>query len=310
MSRDPLREAVAARLEWLRILGVSDLPLRKDPVPAAGVAPRPAPPRLPDESPAVAAAPSPSPSPTGSSEPSTGPIAPAPQGGLFGSAPADDEAAGGRRGSGRAADAARSGVGAASPLLGATSPEGTDAAAALQAIRDDLGDCRRCRLCEKRTQVVFGVGDPQARLMFIGAGPGADEDAQGEPFVGRAGQLLTKMIEAMGLTRSQVYIANVVKCRPPENRTPLPDEVATCSPFLLRQIAAIRPRVIVCLGTPSAQAILGTRETITRLRGTFRDVGGYRIMPTFHPAYLLRNPAAKREVWDDLKQVMAVLAAP
>jgi DNA polymerase len=163
-------------------------------------------------------------------------------------------------------------------------------------------------LCERRTQVVFGVGDPGAKLMFIGEGPGADEDAQGEPFVGRAGQLLTKMIEAMGLKRSQVYIANVVKCRPPENRTPLPDEVATCSPFLFRQITAIGPRVIVCLGTPSAQAILGTRETITRLRGTFREVGGFRVMPTFHPAYLLRNPAAKREVWEDLKQVMAALA--
>ena len=178
----------------------------------------------------------------------------------------------------------------------------------LRLIREEIGDCRRCRLCEKRTQVVFGVGDPEARLMFVGEGPGADEDARGEPFVGRAGQLLTKMIEAMGLQRSQVYIANVVKCRPPENRTPLPDEVATCSPFLFRQIAAIRPRVIVCLGTPSAQAVLGTRETITRLRGTFREVGGVRVMPTFHPAYLLRNPAAKREVWDDLKQVMAALS--
>jgi uracil-DNA glycosylase family 4 len=178
----------------------------------------------------------------------------------------------------------------------------------LDRIREDLGECRRCRLCERRTQVVFGVGDPNARLMFIGEGPGADEDAQGEPFVGRAGQLLTKMIEAMGLKRGQVYIANVVKCRPPENRTPLPDEVATCSPFLFRQIAAIHPRVIVCLGTPSAQAVLGTRETITRLRGTFREVGGFRVMPTFHPAYLLRNPAAKREVWDDLQQVMAALA--
>src|SRR5262249_6836037 len=154
-----------------------------------------------------------------------------------------------------------------------------------------LGDCLRCRLSEKRTQIVFGVGNPGARLMFVGEGPGADEDAQGEPFVGRAGQLLTRIIEAMQLARSEVYIANIVKCRPPENRTPLPDEVATCAPFLFRQIAAIRPRVVVCLGTPAAQTLLGTRETITKLRGAFRDVGGIRVMPTFHPAYLLRNPA-------------------
>jgi DNA polymerase len=194
---------------------------------------------------------------------------------------------------------------APAPAVAAKDPAGLEG---LRRIREEIGDCRRCRLCERRTQVVFGVGDPAARLMFIGEGPGADEDAQGEPFVGRAGQLLTKMIEAMGLKRGQVYIANVVKCRPPENRTPLPDEVATCSPFLFRQIAAIAPRVIVCLGTPSAQAVLGTRETITRLRGTFREVGGFRVMPTFHPAYLLRNPAAKKEVWEDLKQVMAALA--
>ncbi|HET6277838.1 MAG TPA: uracil-DNA glycosylase, partial [Candidatus Polarisedimenticolia bacterium] len=182
-----------------------------------------------------------------------------------------------------------------------------DAAGRLSLIRADLGDCRRCRLHEKRSNIVFGVGDPQARLMFIGEGPGADEDRQGEPFVGRAGQLLTKIIEAIGLRRDQVYIANVVKCRPPENRTPLPDEVITCSPFLFQQIAAIRPRVIVCLGTPAAQTVLGTRETITRLRGTFHEVDGIRIMPTFHPAYLLRNPAAKREVWADMKLVMACL---
>jgi DNA polymerase len=143
--------------------------------------------------------------------------------------------------------------------------------------------------------------------MFVGEGPGADEDRQGEPFVGRAGQLLTKIIESIGLRREDVYIANVVKCRPPENRTPLPDEVATCSPFLFRQILAIRPRIIVCLGTPAAQAVLGTRETITRMRGTFREIEGFTVMPTFHPAYLLRNPAAKREVWEDMKQVMAAL---
>jgi len=195
----------------------------------------------------------------------------------------------------------------ASPIATTVPPDAPDAAARLSLIRADLGDCHRCKLHEKRTSIVFGVGDPQARLMFIGEGPGADEDRQGEPFVGRAGQLLTKIIEAMGLRRDQVYIANVVKCRPPENRTPLPDEVITCSPFLFQQIAAIRPRVIVCLGTPAAQTVLGTRETITRMRGAFREVDGIRIMPTFHPAYLLRNPAAKREVWDDMKLVMACL---
>jgi len=200
-------------------------------------------------------------------------------------------------------------TGAASPLAGPPLPEGTSPAVGLGLIREEIGDCRRCRLCEKRTQIVFGVGSPQARLMFVGEGPGADEDVQGEPFVGRAGQLLTKIIESMGLRRQDVYIANVVKCRPPENRTPLPDEVATCSPFLFRQILAIRPRVIVCLGTPAAQAILGTRETITRLRGAFREIEGFKVMPTFHPAYLLRNPAAKREVWEDMKQVLAFLAA-
>jgi len=302
MSRDPAeaRQALAARLEWLRILGVSEIAVKRTSVrsgspeaagavaaPARDAPPPPAPPRATD--PPIASAP-----------------AGLPRLGLFGSDPQEtpeEEPSQAVRTS-----AGRSGAVAASPLLSATAPEGMDAATALRAIREDLGDCRRCRLCERRTQVVFGVGDPFARLLFVGEGPGADEDAQGEPFVGRAGQLLTRMIEAMGLARGQVYIANVVKCRPPENRTPLPDEVATCSPFLFRQIAAIRPKVIVCLGTPSAQAVLGTRETITRLRGTFRDVGGYRVMPTFHPAYLLRNPAAKREVWDDLKQVMAALA--
>jgi DNA polymerase len=201
----------------------------------------------------------------------------------------------------------------ASPLvavLAAPAPADLEPAAALAALRDEIGDCRRCRLCEQRTTIVFGVGNPGARLMFVGEGPGADEDAQGEPFVGRAGQLLTKIIEAMGLRRADVYIANIVKCRPPGNRTPLPDEVGTCAPFLFRQIAAIRPEVIVCLGTPAAQTLFGSRETITKIRGIFRAIEGVRVMPTFHPAYLLRNPAAKREVWEDMKQVMAVLTPP
>lgn len=196
---------------------------------------------------------------------------------------------------------------AVSPGVAGPGPGAADKAAELASIRQDLGDCRRCRLSEGRSNIVFGVGNPLARLMFVGEGPGADEDRQGEPFVGRAGQLLTRIIESMGLRRSEVYIANVVKCRPPENRTPLPDEVGTCSPFLLRQIAAIKPRVIVCLGTPAAQTLLETRATITRLRGTFKEVQGIQIMPTFHPAYLLRNPAAKKEVWEDMKKVMALL---
>jgi DNA polymerase len=196
-----------------------------------------------------------------------------------------------------------------SPLALAEAPPAEDAGASLALILQDLGDCTRCRLSEKRNNIVFGVGSPGARLMFVGEGPGADEDRQGEPFVGRAGKLLTRIIESIGLKREDVYIANVVKCRPPENRTPQTDEIATCSPFLFQQIVAIRPRVPVCLGTPATQTVLGTRSTITHLRGRFHDVAGIRIMPTFHPAYLLRNPAAKKDVWEDMKKVMACLKA-
>jgi uracil-DNA glycosylase len=202
------------------------------------------------------------------------------------------------------------------PARGARPGRGLLAAAAeadeplsLAEIRERIGDCRRCKLCEGRTNIVFGVGDPQARLMFVGEGPGRDEDLRGEPFVGRAGQLLTKIIEAMGLAREQVYIANCVKCRPPDNRLPEPDEVATCQPFLRQQIAAIRPKVIVALGSLAAQTLLGTNRGITALRGRFHDAGAYKVMPTFHPAYLLRNPAAKREVWEDMKLVRDALAA-
>ncbi|HKY32649.1 MAG TPA: uracil-DNA glycosylase [Candidatus Polarisedimenticolia bacterium] len=183
-----------------------------------------------------------------------------------------------------------------------------DPASRLQRLSaEEIGDCRRCKLAAGRRTIVFGTGDPGARLMFVGEGPGHDEDVQGLPFVGRAGQLLTRIIEAMGLRREQVYIANVVKCRPPDNRTPQPDEVASCSPFLMRQIDIIQPAVIVALGSPAAQALLGTSAGITRIRGTFRSLGGIRVMPTFHPAYLLRNPAAKKEVWEDMQQVMAFL---
>jgi DNA polymerase len=178
---------------------------------------------------------------------------------------------------------------------------------ALNAIRADLGDCTRCKLHGGRTTLVFGVGNPRAELMFIGEGPGADEDAQGIPFVGRAGQLLTQIINAMGYERDAVYIANVVKCRPPGNRNPEPDEIEQCEPFLMRQIEAISPRVIVALGKFAAQTLLRTTDPITRLRGRFYRIGEIPVMPTFHPSYLLRTPSAKREVWEDMKQVIAFL---
>jgi len=177
----------------------------------------------------------------------------------------------------------------------------------LERIREDIGDCTRCRLHRSRTKIVFGVGNPKAELVFIGEGPGHDEDVQGEPFVGRAGQLLTQMIEAMGLHRQDVYICNVIKCRPPENRTPEKDEIATCSPFLVRQIAVIQPKVVCCLGNIAFQTILGTNKPISRLRGQWFDYRGARLIATYHPAYLLRNPAAKPDVWADLKKIMAVL---
>ena len=180
-------------------------------------------------------------------------------------------------------------------------------AESLEAIRADLGDCQRCALHATRTKLVFGVGSPTARLMFIGEAPGADEDRRGEPFVGRAGQLLDRMVEAMGLARADVYIANVLKSRPPGNRTPEPDEIAACSPFLFRQIAAVGPEVIVALGAPAAQTLLRTAAPIGKLRGRFWRTRGVDLMPTYHPAFLLRNPAKKREVWEDLQQVMARL---
>jgi DNA polymerase len=182
------------------------------------------------------------------------------------------------------------------------------AADALAAIRADIGDCTRCKLHTLgRTQVVFGVGNPHADLMFVGEAPGGDEDVQGIPFVGRAGQLLTKIIEAIDLSRDDVYIANVIKCRPPQNRNPEPDEVETCEPFLFRQIDVIKPKVIVALGKFAAQALLRTDAPISRLRGRVFDYRGAKLIPTFHPAYLLRNPASKREVWEDMKAVRGLL---
>lgn len=174
-------------------------------------------------------------------------------------------------------------------------------------IRADLGECTRCKLHKKRNNIVFGDGNPQAQLVFVGEGPGHDEDLQGLPFVGRAGKLLTQMIEAMGLQRKDVYICNVVKCRPPENRLPEKDEIAECSPFLLRQLDTINPKVIVCLGACAAQTLLETNRGISHFRGEWLDFRGKKLMATYHPAYLLRNPSAKSEVWKDLQKVMAEL---
>ena len=178
----------------------------------------------------------------------------------------------------------------------------------LAAIRGDLGECSRCKLhLQGRTQIVFGVGNPSAEVMFVGEAPGADEDIQGEPFVGRAGQLLTKMIEAMGFRRDEVYIANVLKCRPPGNRNPEPDEIAQCEPFLFRQIASIQPKVIIALGAFAARTLLKTQDPISRLRGRVYDYRGAQLIPTFHPSFLLRSPGYKREAWDDLKKALALL---
>ena len=174
-------------------------------------------------------------------------------------------------------------------------------------IREDLGDCQRCKLHKTRNNIVFADGNPKAELIFVGEGPGHDEDMQGLPFVGRAGKLLTQMIEAMGLQRQDVYICNVVKCRPPENRLPEKDEVAECSPFLLRQLDTINPKVVVCLGACAAQTLLETNRGISSFRGEWLEFRGKKLLATYHPAYLLRNPSAKAEVWKDLQKVMAVL---
>lgn len=194
-----------------------------------------------------------------------------------------------------------------------SSPEEEDLAGAspvaqvssLDDLRAAIGDCRLCKLCSGRTHIVFGVGNPRAKLMFVGEGPGRDEDMQGEPFVGRAGQLLTDIItKGMGMQRSDVYIANVVKCRPPENRNPEPDEVAACEPFLKKQIDLIRPEIIVGLGKFAVQTLLQSKVAISRLRGNWHSYHGIKLMPTFHPAYLLRNPADKKLVWEDIKKVI------
>jgi uracil-DNA glycosylase len=188
-----------------------------------------------------------------------------------------------------------------------TQPESTftDPAQGLLAIREDIGDCTRCRLAKQgRKQIVFGVGNPRAELMFIGEAPGADEDQQGEPFVGRAGQLLNNMIKAMGLRRADIYIANIIKCRPPGNRTPERDECETCSPFLMRQIATIKPKVLVALGAVAAKTLLAINAPMTELRGKWYDFRGTKLAVTYHPAFLLRDPRQKKEAWKDLQMVM------
>jgi DNA polymerase len=184
---------------------------------------------------------------------------------------------------------------------------GSDPVEILEAVRAALGDCRRCALADTRTHLVFGTGDSKARLVFVGEAPGYDEDRQGAPFVGAAGQLLTKIIQAMGLSRDEVYICNILKCRPPGNRNPLPDEIDACTPFLNRQLEAISPECICALGKFAAQTLLKTQTPISRLRGRFFEYNGIRVMPTYHPAYLLRNPEGKRDVWNDVQKIMAIL---
>ncbi len=201
-----------------------------------------------------------------------------------------------------AAKAKRGGSGGPAPAA--------DDTAAWEALRAEALACRKCGLCETRTTVVFGEGHPRAELMFVGEAPGHDEDLQARPFVGRAGQLLTQMIEAMGLKREEVYIANVLKCRPPENRAPAPDEVEKCEPFLLRQMDLIRPRIICALGNHALKALTGYTGGITKVRGRPMELRQWTVVPTFHPAYLLRNPPAKKDAWEDLKAILRLLGRP
>src|SRR2546423_11482481 len=177
----------------------------------------------------------------------------------------------------------------------------------LESIRAEIGDCQRCKLAPTRTIIVVGSGNANAELVFVGEAPGSDEDQQGLPFVGRAGQLLTKIIESIDLKREDVYICNVLKCRPPDNRNPEPDEVMACNPFMKKQLAAIKPKIVCCLGTFAAQTVMQTTAPISKLRGKFHDIDGMRIIATFHPAYLLRSPDKKREVWEDMKEIRAEL---
>jgi DNA polymerase len=190
------------------------------------------------------------------------------------------------------------------PVYAASAEPAVAQQESLEEVRLALGECRRCRLGNGRTSLVFGSGNPHARLFFVGEAPAEEDDRQGEPFVGEAGELLTKIIRAMGFQRDQVYVCNVLKCRVPEDRPPQPEEVGECLPYLLRQVRAVAPDAIVALGTFAAQTLLGSKEPISKLRGEFHDFHGIPLMPTFHPGFLLRNPAMKREVWEDMKRVM------
>lgn len=190
------------------------------------------------------------------------------------------------------------------------SPSAPHGKETLEGIRADLGDCHRCRLSSGRKTIVFGQGNPHAEVVFVGEGPGADEDAQGLPFVGRAGQLLNRMIQLVGMKREEVYICNVVKCRPPGNRTPLPDEIETCSPFLVRQIQTIGPRLVCCLGAPAVRTVLGIKEGITKIRGRFYDFGEMKALPTVHPAYVLRNPREEKLLREDFEKICDFLRSP
>ena len=195
------------------------------------------------------------------------------------------------------------------PAQPSAAPDQAERILELNAMATEVAACQRCDLCQERTQTVFGDGHPNADLVFVGEGPGAEEDRQGIPFVGRAGQLLTKMIESIGMTREEVYIGNIVKCRPPKNRAPLPTEIAACRPYLIKQLALLQPKVIVTLGNVATQAMLQNQQSISRLRGHFQDFNGIALMPTFHPAYLLRSPSKKQLVWEDLQLIRDRLKA-
>ncbi len=261
-------------LDWLADEGVREIPMSRRETSSALPHHSPPPPRAKEGAPSAAPA-------RGAGRPA----APAPRGGESRPRPA-----------------------AAAPLARAPAePKGLGAALSLPQLRDEIGDCKRCKLHEARTNIVFGVGNPNAEICFVGEGPGADEDRLGEPFVGAAGKLLDKMIAAMGLSRADVYICNVVKCRPPGNRTPEDDEIEQCLPFLRGQLRALRPAALVTLGKVATQALLDDKTPISRLRGRWREFEGVPLMPTFHPAYLLRSPGEKAKAWEDLKAVLSQL---
>lgn len=280
------REALAARLEYYRDLGIYDLYRRGEPLPAEEIVlsaeAEPAAPEPQPVAPAVA--------------PVVQEVPPPPA--LFPSISTVEESE----------IPPRKPFPSAPPVAPAVLP--ADKASALQVVREEIGDCSRCALAAGRNKLVFGDGDPNARLFFVGEGPGADEDAQGLPFVGRAGQLLNNMIHAMGLNREQVYIANIVKCRPPQNRVPEPVEAHTCSPFLFRQIDIVKPEILVALGSTAATYLLGAKSSLSSLRGRIHHVRGAKLIVTYHPAFLLRDPRQKKEAWKDLQMAMAELGLP